>query len=379
LALACLLAAASAAQAAEQRLFREGKFEKAELRYINDLPVLIVEGTPEEIGRQKAALTGEVAKKLSVYPKRLLQMADRDDQWPKLVEQGKALLPHFPPDYREELRAFAEQSGLDRDLGILANTLADTYRGSMGCSSLIVAAGRSATRGPLFGRNLDFYTVGMLDTYGLVTVHRPKGKHAFVSVGFPGLFGCLSGMNDAGLTLAVHEVLLAKDRSPMFNPKGVPYTFCFRRMLEECTTIEEAEKLLRSTERTTRLNLAVCDRRGAAVLEMTPETVADRHDENGICICTNHFRTRDLAVLTFCYRYNILSKNKDRESLDVAEVARQLHAVNKGPLTVQTMIFEPAPLVLHLAMGSCPASALPLKTLDLKPFFKKGESEEAKK
>ena len=66
-------------------------------------------------------------------------------------------------------------------MGILANTLADIYRGTFSCSSLIVDAKRSATKGPLFGRNLDFYTLGLLDKYSLVTVHRPKGKHAFVS------------------------------------------------------------------------------------------------------------------------------------------------------------------------------------------------------
>jgi len=43
--------------------------------------------------------------------------------------------------------------------------------------------------------------------------------------------------------------------------------------------------------------------------------------------------------------------------------------VNLGGLTVQTMIFEPATLKLHLAIGSCPSSALPMKELDLKPLF----------
>ena len=116
-----------------------------------------------------------------------------------------------------------------------------------------------ATKGPLFGRNLDFPTLGLSDKYSLVTVYRPQRKHAFVSVGFPGLFGCLSGMNDAGLALAVHEVFLSRDGATIFNPKGVPYTFCFRRILEECATVEEAEKLLRATPRTTILNLALCD------------------------------------------------------------------------------------------------------------------------
>ena len=74
----CLLLAAmfcvvSATQAAEPRPFPEGRFGAGELKYINDLPVLIVAGTPEEIGRQKAVLTGEVVKKLADYPRQLLR------------------------------------------------------------------------------------------------------------------------------------------------------------------------------------------------------------------------------------------------------------------------------------------------------------------
>ena len=80
-------------------------------------------------------------------------------------------------------------------------------------------------------------------------------------------------MNDAGLALAVHEVFLSRDGATIFNPKGMPYAFCFRQMLEQCATIEEAEKLLRATERTTILSLALCDRRHGVVLEMTPKSV----------------------------------------------------------------------------------------------------------
>jgi hypothetical protein len=48
-----------------------------------------------------------------------------------------------------------------------------------------------------------------------------------------------------------------------------------------------------------------------------------------------------------------------------------MDAVNMGPLTLQTMIFEPRSLKLHLAIGSCPSSKLPLKTLELAPLFGK--------
>ena len=362
---ACLAAVVAPVAAAEDLPYREGRFEQGELKVVDGLPVLIVRGTPEEIGRQKAALTADAVKTLSGYPKRLLEQVGRGSTWPKMVERGRALVPQFPPDHRDELKAFAAAAGTDRDLGIVANTMVDTYRGGFGCSSLMVEATRSETKAPLFGRNLDFYTLGILEKYCLVTVHRPKGKHAFVSIGYPGMFGCLSGMNDAGLCVAVHEVFISADRAPIFNPKGMPYAFCFRRILEECTTISEAEKLLRSTERTTLLNLAVCDREHCGVLEMTPRSVGFRGDEEGLCACTNHFRTEDLAVFRRCRRYRQLEECWGQSTLGLSDVAAKLHEVNQGRLTVQTMVFEPVSLRLHLAVGSCPSSALPLKRLEL--------------
>jgi hypothetical protein len=356
------------AKAEDARAFHEGRSGHGELKYINDLPVLIVAGTPEEMGRQKADLTADVMKRICDYPRRLLDRSSHKDRLQRYQEMSNALVKNLPPDHRAELRAFAEVSGIDREMGVLANMLPDIYR-DISCSSLIVEPSKSATGGPLFGRNLDFYTLSLLDKYSLVTIHRPKGKHAFASVGFPGLFGCLSGINDAGLSLAVHEVFLAHDGAPIFNPKGVPYTFAFRRIMEECTTVDEAEKLLRSMERTTILNLAVCDRQHCKVLEMTPKSVASRGPSDGVLACTNHFRTDELAVFTWCPRYRKLIQARPAEQLTVEDVAKKMDEVNMGRMTVQTMVFEPTALKLHLAIGACPSSALPMKTLDLAPLF----------
>ncbi len=372
LALLAILIPAVAA-AAEKRPFTEGKFEKGELRYINDLPVLIVAGSPEEMGRQKGALTGDIIPKVEEYPKRLLRYVDSDPNREKnLHAMAEALAPQIPADHRAEIRAFAKQTGMQGrwDLGVLANVMVDIYRGGFACSSIIVDAEHSTTKGPLFGRNLDFYTLGLIDEYNLVTVHRPTGKHAFATIGFPGLFGCVTGMNDAGLAVAVHEVWMTRDKSSMYNPKGVPYTFCFRRILEECATVDEAEKLLRSTERTTLLNLAVCDRKTSAVFEMTPKTVAVRRGEGGLTLCTNHFRTAELATITWCPRYRTLMRSYKQLPMSVADVAERLNQVNMGKLTVQSMVFEPDPLILNLSIAPAPASAHPMKKLELQPLFK---------
>ena len=355
--------------AAESLPFQEGRFEEGELKYVNRLPVLSVGGTPEEMGRQEAALTGAVVKVLAPYPQQLMILGGHGQAWDKCVETARTLMSHATQAHRDELQSFAAKAGISLDLLTVANTIMDLHRGGFACSSLMIEPSKSRTGGTLFGRNLDFYSLGVLDRYGLITIHRPKGKHAFATIGFPGLTGCISGMNDAGLAMAVHEVRAAADGAPLLNSKGMPYALAFRRILEECKTIEEAEKLLRGGERSTIVSLAVCDRQSSGVLEITPRNVVLRRGSDGICVNTNHFRSAPLCLWTVCPRYVLLSKAAAIEKLGVADVFQKLDEVNMGPRTVQTMVFEPGPLLLHVAMGRCPATKGPLEELDLKPFF----------
>jgi hypothetical protein len=369
--------------AAEPFRYTEGTHGPAELRYVNGLPVLTVAGTPEEIGAQIGALTGPELKRLVKFPHDLLSRIGLGVMMSPLTKISNSMWPQFPPDCRRELDAMVKQTGLDRDQAVLGNTVFDILK-IAGCSTFVVEPARSATGGPLFGRNLDYPTLGFLHKYSLVTVYRPQGKHAFVSVGFPGMIGCISGMNDAGLAVATLEVYAARDGSPKLDVTGTPYALCYRRILEECTTVAEAERLLRSVKRTTMNNLAVCDRQGGVVFEITPKSVAVRGPQDGVCACTNHFRTEALATVkpSKCRRYAALVADSAPAAgadgqptgpakLDRRDVARKLNAVHQGDETLQTMIFEPATLKLHLAIGETPSSALPMKTLDLAPFFKK--------
>src|SRR5205814_8314077 len=58
----------AAAHAAEPFRFPEQKHGQGELRYINGLPVLMVEGTPEAIGEQAAFLAVKPAQRMLSYP-----------------------------------------------------------------------------------------------------------------------------------------------------------------------------------------------------------------------------------------------------------------------------------------------------------------------
>jgi isopenicillin-N N-acyltransferase like protein len=364
----------AAAQQNKPFRYPEAKHGKGELRYVNHLPVAAVAGTPEEIGEQVGVLVLKPTADLRNSVKDFLRTINLENAYPLLVRTGSFLLPQFPPHHRKELDAAAKASGFDRDLMVFANTVFDVAN-VVGCSTLIVEPSRSKTGAVIFGRNLDYPPFGRMHEYPVVTVYRPRGKHAFAAINFPGLVGCVSGMNDAGLAVTWNMVNESKDGGK-FDPLGVPRVLLLRRVLEECTTVVEAEKLIRSVRRTGLAALTVCDKEGGAVFEVTSKTVRVRRSTEGLCACTNHFRTEELATSTRCHRFDTLLKSWDMPKIGVADVSKQLHAVNQGRNTIQTMVFEPAALRLHLAFGSGPASALPLRALELGPLFRNGFAKE---
>jgi isopenicillin-N N-acyltransferase-like protein len=359
----------SAAQAGKRFRFAEVKHGKAELRYVNGIPVLLVQGSPTEMGEQ----VGNVVRKPLANFKQLSDkfLGETGMLSSVLLKTGGLMAPRFPPDHLKELDAVAKGAGFSRDLLILGNTFPD-LRKLHRCSALIVESGRSTTGAPLFGRNLDDSSPIPLQEYTLATVYRPTGKHAFVSIGFPGMIGCFSGMNDAGLALADLTVNSAHDGSTALDLAGTPYVLAIRRVLEECATIGEAARLLRSLRRTTMQNVAICDKRGGAVLEITTKQIIVRQASDGICCCTNHFRTKELAVDTVCPRYKILDTCRQIKRLDLIDITEKLDAVANDS-TLQTMIFEPANLTLHLAFGGTPASQYPLHKLGLSTLFTDGQ------
>jgi isopenicillin-N N-acyltransferase like protein len=359
----------NAAQAGKPFRYAEGKHGKGELRYVNDIPVLLVQGSPTEMGEQVGKL---VRKSLTNFKQLSERFLGETGMLSTIVQKtASVMVPRFPPDHLKELDAVAKAAGFPRDLLILGNTSPD-LRKLHRCSALIVESGRSTTGAPMFGRNVDWPSSIPLQEYTLVTVYRPTGKHAFVSIGFPGMIGCFSGMNDAGLSLADLTVSSANDDSTALDLAGTPYVLALRRVLEECATIDEAERLLRSLRRTTMQNVAICDKRGGAVLEVTTKQIIVRQASDGICCCTNHFRTKELAVDTACPRYKILDTSRQIKRLGLTDIAEKLDAVANDS-TLQTMIFRPANLKLHLAFGGTPASQYPLHELDLSKLFTDGQ------
>ena len=366
----CFFTEAKAAK--ETVFFKEAKHGKGELKYVNRIPVLFLQGTPEEMGEQHGVLLGGQIEPFIELPQKVLNYFQAAPLWPAVVMTGNRLAKNLEPHHQKELAKFIEKSKLDKDKITVANSILELRRMG-GCSTFVVPGNKSKTGDPIFGRNFDFPTLGTIHKYSLIVVARPKGKRSYVSVSFPGLLGVISGMNDSGLTIATLDVYQSNDGSPPLNINGSPMTFCYRRILEECKDVPEAIALMKKMKATTWMNLTICDRKESAVLEITPKNVIVRRSKTGFLSCTNHFRTPPLGWKQNDPRFRILNRRRGKNKLGIKEVAKELHRVSQGTLTIQTMIFEPKTLKLHLAIGKGPTSKKKLIAFEMAKYLSQKE------
>ena len=74
----------------------------------------------------------------------------------------------------------------------------------VGCSSFATWGTQSADSSLLIGRNFDFYVGDAFAENKQVAFYVPEQGYRFASVGWPGMIGVLSGMNETGLTVTIN-------------------------------------------------------------------------------------------------------------------------------------------------------------------------------
>ena len=280
---------------------------------------------------------------------------------------AKAFESRFLPEHRAELEGLAEQTGMDEREAALAQCFLDLSP-MAACSTIALPASAAPDHVARFGRDLDFPSLNVADKYSTVFIYRPEGRYQFAAVGWPGMIGVLSGMNEHGLALANMEV----SRAPRL-PGAMPYTLLYRSILEQCKTVAEAIEFLERTPRQTSNNLMLMDGAGdRAVVEITPDQVTVRRAaDDAALISTNHQRGTDCDTAGRCRRYDYLHETAaDRFGrVDQKSLQDMLAHVAQGKSNLQSMIFEPSERVLWLSTGAHAASGT-FYRIDLTQYFK---------
>ena len=217
---------------------------------------------------------------------------------------------HLSPEVRGELEGVADIAGRDFDEILLFNLYYDAVKAVLGCSAFAV----NAPGGPLHARNLDWYSEGnMLQRHSLLC-RFTGGRNAFMTIGWPGFLGALSGVAPGKFAITLNAVL---SREP--PQAAAPVSFLIRDVLESAESFEAAVARLAGEPIYSDCLLLVSGTRAGelAVIERTPTRAAVRRpgangeDETWLAV-TNDYRalatesrevSKELSA-TACHRFD---------------------------------------------------------------------------
>lgn len=160
----------------------------------------------------------------------------------------------------------------------------------VGCSSFAAWGSMSDDSTLLIARNFDFWVGDEFAKNKLVTIMEPESGYKFISIGWAGMSGVLSGMNEKGITITMNA---AKSTPPIRSK--TPISIIAREILQYASNIEEAFNIASSRDAFVSESLLIGsgDENRAVLIEKTPESTRLFTTDGELIISTNHFLSKD--------------------------------------------------------------------------------------
>lgn len=160
----------------------------------------------------------------------------------------------------------------------------------VGCSSFAAWGSMSDDSTLLIARNFDFWVGDEFAKNKLVTIMEPESGYKFISIGWAGMSGVLSGMNEKGITITMNA---AKSTPPMRSK--TPISIIAREILQYASNIEEAFNIASSRDAFVSETFLIGsgDENRAVLIEKTPESTRLFNTDGELIISTNHFLSKD--------------------------------------------------------------------------------------
>ena len=256
----------------------------------SSVPILTGEGF--DLGQEQGRVfNNEITSLFNEY---VLPEVGSPSDWVWALNLARHLEVRISDKRRAEIAGIAAATGLSYDqvlVGNLIPELGQQLGRPVACSTFVALPGRSVTGALIVGRNLDFGHPEILSRLVRPYVLAENGAHRIFSVGFPGMVGVLTAINEKLVSLS-QMYSFHNDQ----DAEGIPTSFLYRDALAVVDNLSQAMSYLQgAAPRATATNTMATDSTDAAVLEMTAHHFAVRRPEaTGTLYSANHFEDQSL-------------------------------------------------------------------------------------
>ena len=289
----------------------EGETARVDDAYLarrGKLWVMQLEGEPVELGYRHARLASPLmadgdARMLHLFTTTVPSRALRAVVSAIVRARYRNLDRRFPADRRAEI--FGQSAGYADPYTFVFPTyqrlvylhslydiaLAFEHSPILACTAFVAAGPSTANGHTIVGRNFDFDVDPWFDDDKIVAIVSPAGKIPYVSVGWPGMTGVVTGMNAEGIWINVNG-----GRAGELDSAGMPVVFTTRTVLEGARSLDEAIAIVeRDAPMASHILLIADGETGeSAVIERAPGRALGIVRDPTATVLANHYRTSPL-------------------------------------------------------------------------------------
>ena len=219
----------------------------------------------------------------------------------------------------------------------------------------------------IIGRNCDFYVGDKFAEDKIVFFCNPAEGHKFSMITWAGMMGCVSGMNDKGITVTINAA-----KSDMPTGSATPIALLAREILQYAGSIDDAYAIAkkRKTFVSESIMIGSAPDHKTAIIEKSPSKLGMYYSNKDYILCTNHYQSDifkneknnidNIATTASMYRYERLQQLTDSTPqfnyLNVAAILRDQRGLNGADIGIgnekainqlichHSIIFEPEKL-----------------------------------
>ena len=243
---------------------REGN---GRLEMVDGTRVLVLKGTPEEMGHQHGVLMKKDIHQLVdhiLYGVGVGSSFDKGEWvFGEIEAAQQRLSPFMEERYLREMDSLASAAGLPREEVRLANYFPELFH----CSGFALF-GKATADGRLYhGRILDYLRGMGLEQSAVVMVFQPDKGNAWVNIGYAGFIGSVTAMNEK------HVAIGEMGGKGQGDWDGKPMAELVREVMEKANTLDEAVEIMRKGPRTCAYYYVISDAKTkrAVGIAATPE------------------------------------------------------------------------------------------------------------
>lgn len=203
----------------------------------------------------------------------------------------------------------------------------------VGCSSFSAWDEYTTDSSMLIGRNFDFYVGDKFSENKIVYFCKPTEGNKFAMITWSGFMGCVSGMNDKGITVTINAA-----KSDIPTASATPISLLAREILQYANNIDDAYAIAkkRKTFVSESLMIGSGSEHQTALIEKSPSKTALLRAAKHELLCTNHYQSdsfkndknnlANIATSASEYRYErmveLLKESPKLDYLGVAKILR---------------------------------------------------------